>query len=70
MLRLAMLSLICCVTCGVFGYGGIAPVAWTWAPALFYIFLGLSVVGFLGGTLPRTPELREARVLDRSSLRQ
>jgi uncharacterized membrane protein YtjA (UPF0391 family) len=67
MLRFAMLSLVCCVSCGVFGYGGGAAASWTWVPAMFYVFLGLSIVGFLGGTLPRPAELREARILDRSS---
>ena len=47
---------------GVFGYGGNAPLSWNWPLALFFIFLVVSVVGFLGGTLPRVPELQEVRV--------
>lgn len=70
MLRFAMLSLVCCVSCGVFGYGGGDPVTWTWAPAMFYVFFGLAVMGFLGGTLPRPAELQETRINDRSDSRQ
>ena len=55
MLRFAMLFLVCCVSCGVLGFGGSAPVSWSWAPALFYFFLILSVAGFL----PRPAELKE-----------
>jgi uncharacterized membrane protein YtjA (UPF0391 family) len=67
MLRFAMLCLVCCVSCGVFGYGGSASFTWSWAPAMFYVFLALSAVGFLGGTLPRPAESRQARVNDRSN---
>jgi uncharacterized membrane protein YtjA (UPF0391 family) len=67
MLRFAMLSLVCCVSCGVFGYGGTGPVTWTWTPSLFFLFLFLSVLGFLGGTLPRPAELQQVRVNHHSS---
>jgi len=70
MLRFAMLSLVGCVSCGVLGFGGSASVSWSWAPALFYVFLGLSAAGFLGGTLPWPAELREARITDRLNSRQ
>lgn len=60
MLRFAMLSLVCCVSCGVFGYGGNAHVSWTWAPAMFFFFLFLSVLGFLAGTLPRPATVHKA----------
>ena len=51
MLRLAMLSLVCAVTSGVFGFGGGAATSLLWAQALFFLFLALALVGFLRGTL-------------------
>ncbi|MCY2967441.1 MAG: hypothetical protein NT069_28060 [Planctomycetota bacterium] len=53
MLRFAMLSLICAITCGVSGYTGTMPFAWNWEIVLFVLFLSLSIAGFVGGTLPR-----------------
>ncbi len=53
MLRFAMLSLICAITCGVSGYPGTMPFAWNGEIVLFVLFLTLSIAGFVGGTLPR-----------------
>jgi uncharacterized membrane protein YtjA (UPF0391 family) len=67
MLRFAMLSLICSVTAGVFGFGGGGSSSWLGGPILFLIFLAFSAVGFLAGLTAKPARLREARIDDRSS---
>jgi uncharacterized membrane protein YtjA (UPF0391 family) len=51
MLRLALLSLVCAVTCGVFGFGGNSATSSVLAQNLFFLFLVVALAGFLGGTL-------------------
>jgi uncharacterized membrane protein YtjA (UPF0391 family) len=53
MLRFAMLSLVCSVSAGVFGFGDGASSSMIWAKCLFFVFLVLSVVGFVSGTMGR-----------------
>jgi uncharacterized membrane protein YtjA (UPF0391 family) len=66
MLRVAMLSLICSVSSGVFGFGGGISSSWVWGQILFLIFLVFSAVGFLGGVMAKPTGLREAHINDRS----
>jgi uncharacterized membrane protein YtjA (UPF0391 family) len=66
MLRFAMLSLVCSVTAGVFGFGGGASSSWPGGPILFLVFLAFSAVGFLAGLTARPAKLQEARIDDRS----
>ena len=67
MLRFAMLSLVCCVSCGVFGFGGGPASSWIGTQILFLVFLVVAAFGFLGGLRASPTGLREARLNDRSS---
>jgi len=67
MLRFALLSLVCAVSAGVFGFSGSLSPWWVWGQVLFLVFLMLSAVGFLGGLVAKPPSLREARINDRLS---
>lgn len=62
MLRIAMLSLIFSVICGVLGFGGGGSSAWVWGQVLFPVFLVFSAVGFLGGLMAKPGGLREVRI--------
>jgi uncharacterized membrane protein YtjA (UPF0391 family) len=68
MLRLAMLSLICSVTSGVFGFGGSASPPWLWGQILFPVFFVFATISFLGGLLVKPAALHGARVSDRLPL--
>lgn len=69
MLRIGLLSLICSMSCGVFGFGGsVSSTSWIGWQVLFFVFLVLSVAGYLGGLLVNPGSLHEARVDDSSSL--
>ncbi len=70
MLRVAMLSLICSVTAGVFGFGEGISSSWASAQILFLVFLVFAAAGFLGGVMVRPRGLREARLDDRSCYRR
>ncbi|HTI50676.1 MAG TPA: hypothetical protein VL475_06990 [Planctomycetaceae bacterium] len=65
MLRLAMLSLICSVTSGVFGFGGSASPPWPWGQILFPVFFVFATIAFLGGLLVQPVALQEVRIDDR-----
>ena len=53
MLSIGMLSLVCALTSGVFGFGVGAPDGWTWAKGSFFLFLLVAVVGCVGSTMRR-----------------
>ena len=44
MLSFGLLSLICALTSGVFGFGANAPPDWTWEKGSFFFFLLLAAV--------------------------
>lgn len=54
MLRLALLFLVIAIIAALFGFGLISGMAWDAAKILFFIFIVLAVLAFLGG-LVRTP---------------
>lgn len=62
MLIIGMLSLICGLTAGVFGFGGAAPPGWTWEKVSFFLLLSVSMIAFIESTLSRPSLLWE--VLD------
>ena len=53
MLNISLLSLICALTSGVFGFAVDAPPDWTWEKGSFFFFLLLAVVSFIGSTIRR-----------------
>ena len=57
MLRFAMLSLVCSVSAGVFGFGSGASSSLIWVKCLFFAFLGLSLAGFVSGTMGRPSDM-------------
>ena len=62
MLSIGLLSLICALMSGVFGFGADAPPVWTWEKGSFFLFLLVAAVSFVVGTLRRPSLLWE--VLD------
>jgi hypothetical protein len=62
MLNIALLSLICALTSGVFGFATDAPPDWTWEKGAFFFFLTLAVALFVRSTISRPSLLWE--VLD------
>ncbi|MBC8115052.1 MAG: hypothetical protein H7062_11775 [Candidatus Saccharimonas sp.] len=62
MLSIGLLSLICALTSGVFGFGVDAPDGWTWEKGSFFFFLLLAAVSFAASTIRRPSLLWE--VLD------
>jgi len=53
MLRLAVLFLVVALIAAFLGYGGVESLAWDGAKILFFIFLVLAVLSFLGGSYRR-----------------
>jgi len=49
MLRLAIVFLVIALLAAFFGFGGVASYSWEGAKILFFIFLVLAVLSFLGG---------------------
>lgn len=49
MLRLAVVFLVVALIAGLFGFGGIEHYSWEGAKILFFVFLVLAVLSFLGG---------------------
>jgi uncharacterized membrane protein YtjA (UPF0391 family) len=49
MLRLAILFLVIALLAAFLGFGGVAGFAWDGARILFFIFLVLAVLSYLGG---------------------
>jgi hypothetical protein len=62
MLSIGLLSLICALTSGVFGFGADAPPVWTWEKGSFFLFLLLASFTFVGSMMSRPSLLWE--VLD------
>jgi uncharacterized membrane protein YtjA (UPF0391 family) len=54
MLRLAILFLVIAIIASLFGFGLVGGMAWEAAKILFFIFIVLAVLAFIGGAL-RTP---------------
>jgi uncharacterized membrane protein YtjA (UPF0391 family) len=50
MLRLAILFFVLALIAAFLGFGGVASYAWAGAKILFYTFLVLAVLAYLGGT--------------------
>ena len=59
MLSIGMLSLICALTSGVFGFGADAPPVWTLGKGSFFFFLAVAVASFIGSTMRRPSLLWE-----------
>ena len=53
MLRLAVVCLVVALVAGFFGFGMVSGYAWDGAKILFFIFLVLAVLAFLGGAYHR-----------------
>jgi uncharacterized membrane protein YtjA (UPF0391 family) len=51
MLRIALLFLVIALVAGVFGFGLVASLSFEAARLLFFVFLVLAVLTFLGGLL-------------------
>jgi uncharacterized membrane protein YtjA (UPF0391 family) len=49
MLRLAIVFLVIALVAAFLGYGGVANMSWEGARILFFVFLILAVLSFLGG---------------------
>jgi uncharacterized membrane protein YtjA (UPF0391 family) len=54
-LRFAIVFLVIALIAGVLGFGGIASMSFEGAKILFFIFLVLAVLSFLGGAFRRPP---------------
>jgi uncharacterized membrane protein YtjA (UPF0391 family) len=54
MLRLAILFLVIAMIAALFGFGLISGMAWDAAKILFFVFIVLAVLSFIGGAF-RTP---------------
>ena len=53
MLSIGLLSLICALTNGVFGFGLDAPDGWTWEKGSFFFFILLAAISFAGSMIRR-----------------
>jgi uncharacterized membrane protein YtjA (UPF0391 family) len=53
MLRLAVIFLVIALLAGFFGFAGVASLSWGGAKILFFIFLVLAVLSFIGGGFRR-----------------
>ncbi len=53
MLRLAIVFLVVALIAAFLGFGGVASLSWEGAKILFFVFLVLAVLSFLGGGLRR-----------------
>jgi len=53
MLRLAIVFLVIALIAAFLGFGGMASYSWEGAKILFFIFIVLAVLSFLGGTFRR-----------------
>jgi uncharacterized membrane protein YtjA (UPF0391 family) len=55
MLRLALLFLVIAIIAAVFGFGLISGMAFEAAKILFFVFIVLAVIAFIGGALRSPP---------------
>jgi uncharacterized membrane protein YtjA (UPF0391 family) len=54
MLRYAIAFLVIALIAALFGFGVVADYSWAGAKILFFIFLVLAVLSFLGGTFRKS----------------
>lgn len=57
MLRLAILFLVVALLAALFGFGLVADMSFGAAKILFFIFLVLAVLSFIGGAMRRPPPI-------------
>ncbi len=55
MLRLALVFLVIAIIAAIFGFGMVSGLAWEGAKILFFIFIVLAILSFLGGLVRRPP---------------
>lgn len=55
MLRIAIVFLVIALIAAFLGFGGVASLSWAGAKILFFIFLVLAVLSFLGHGFRRRP---------------
>jgi uncharacterized membrane protein YtjA (UPF0391 family) len=55
MLRLAIMFLVIALIAFLFGFGLVGGLAWDAAKILFFVFIVLAVLSFLGGALRSPP---------------
>ncbi|HXG11525.1 MAG TPA: DUF1328 domain-containing protein [Gemmataceae bacterium] len=55
MLRLAIVFLVIALIAALFGFGLVADMSYAAAKILFFVFIVLAVLAFLGGALRRPP---------------
>ncbi len=53
MLRWAIVFLVIALIAAVFGFGMVSGIAWDAAKILFFVFIVLAVLSFLGGFMQR-----------------
>jgi len=53
MLRLAVLFLVIAIIAAIFGFGGVEYYSWEGAKILFFVFIVLAILSFLGGMFRR-----------------
>jgi uncharacterized membrane protein YtjA (UPF0391 family) len=53
MLRLALLFLVVALVAALFGFGLVADMSWVAAKILFFVFIVLAILAFLGGAFRR-----------------
>lgn len=68
MLNIGLLSLICALTSGVFGFGAGSPSVWTWEKGSFFVFLLLAAASFFRSMMSR-PSLLWQVLQERQGLR-
>ena len=67
MLRFGMLSLICSMSFGVFGFGGGPSATWVGGQIMFVVCLVFAAIGFLAGVCAKPIEMRNEQFNDKLS---
>lgn len=55
MLRLAILFLVIAMIAALFGFGLVGSMAWDAAKILFFVFIVLAILSFIGGAFRSPP---------------
>lgn len=55
MLRLAILFLVIAMIAALFGFGLVSGMAWDAAKILFFVFIVLAILSFIGGAFRSPP---------------